>query len=459
MIQAGADFIKVLSDVLGSERAATALKALESEPSVSVRLNPSKSEGVHLPILEGSLPVAWSPYGKMLSQRPVFTLHPLFHSGVYYVQDSSAMFVGHVFREILKAYAPLSKERPLRVLDLCAAPGGKTTDIAASLRESCDDQWILVSNEISPTRARVLADNVARWGDACVMVTSADPKAFCSLKDFFDIIVADVPCSGEGMFRKDSQAVEQWSMDNVNLCAQRQRRIVADVWPSLRPGGAFIYSTCTFNHFENDDNAQWIASEMGASPAPMDNTDFEGVIPTKHGFSLVPGFVPGEGQYCAALIKDGDAPAWTPSQAKDKTDKALEQLCKPLFKVPVKARRKGDLIVATPSNIDALSQEVASKATTLSSGCAVGELKGKDLVPDEDLALCTILDSTAFNEASLTKEQALSFLHKDPILLPDSPKGIVLLRYKGVPLGFVKNLGNRTNNLHPQGRRIRMDIK
>lgn len=459
MIEAGADFVRMLSEVLGQERAVIALKALESEPSVSVRLNPSKSEGVHLPILEGSVPVEWSPYGKMLEQRPVFTLHPLFHSGVYYVQDSSAMFVGHAFREILKKYASCSAGRPLRVLDLCAAPGGKTTDFAASLRESLGDSWILISNEISPTRARVLADNVARWGDPNVMVTSADPKAFSALKDFFDIIVADVPCSGEGMFRKDSQAVEQWSMDNVNLCAQRQRRIVADVWPSLRPGGAFIYSTCTFNHYENDDNVEWIISEMGAKATPMENSDFKGLIPTKYGFSLVPGFVPGEGQYCAVLIKEGDAPAWTPSPSKDKADKNLEQLCSALFTAPVKARRKGELIVATPLNIDALAQAVASKATTLSSGCAVGELKGKDLIPDEDLALCTILDRNAFNDASLTKEQALSFLHKDPILLPEAPKGIVLLRYKGVPLGFVKNLGNRTNNLHPQGRRIRMDIK
>lgn len=456
---AGREFSDMFISVFGQEKAQIALRALETEPSVSVRLNPSKSEGVVLPILEGSEQVAWSPHGHMLKERPVFTLHPLFHSGVYYVQDSSAMFVGALFRKILAGYSSIAAERPLRVLDLCAAPGGKTTDIAASLREACGDSWILVSNEISSTRVRILADNVARWGDPNVMVTSADPKAFSALKDFFDIIVADVPCSGEGMFRKDEEAVQQWSVDNVNLCAARQKRILADVWPSLRAGGAMIYSTCTFNDFENDGNVRWMCSELGAETFPLEMPAFEGVIPTNEGFSLVPGFVPGEGQYCSAVVKSGNAPASIPPQAKEKADRALDSLCAGFFKVPVKARNRNGHIIAVPQNIDMLVQAVASRASVIASGCAVGELKGKDLIPDEDLALCTLLADGAFVRSAVDKQQALAFLHKDPIVLPDTPKGIVMLTYKGVPLGFVKNLGNRTNNLHPQGRRIRMDIR
>ena len=173
------------------------------------------------------------------------------------------MFVGHVFRRILEKIRK-PQGRPLRVLDLCAAPGGKTTDLAASLREFMGDGFLLVANEVMKARVGVLADNVALWGDPNVVVTSDDPSAFSALPGFFDIILADVPCSGEGMFRKDEQAQSQWSEDNVALCEARQRRIVADVWPSLAPEGMFIYSTCTFNRYENDGNVEWIASHLGA---------------------------------------------------------------------------------------------------------------------------------------------------------------------------------------------------
>ena len=207
--------------------------------SVSVRLNPFK--GLDGP---GGTPVPWSPYGRILESRPQFILDPLMHAGCYYVQDSSAMFVGHVFRRELQR---LGCPAGLRVLDLCAAPGGKTTDLAASLREACGDAFSLVSNEVMKARASVLCDNVALWGDPAVTVTSVDPAVIGrTLAGWFDIIVADVPCSGEGMFRKDPRAREEWSPAVVELCAARQKRILADVWPALREGGILIYSTCTY---------------------------------------------------------------------------------------------------------------------------------------------------------------------------------------------------------------------
>ena len=238
--------------------------------------------------------VPWSPYGRFLDVRPAFTLDPFFHAGAYYVQDSSSMFVGHVFRRILPRILE-RKGRPLRILDLCASPGGKTTDLAASLREVCGSAFILVANEVVGQRASVLASNAAVWGDPCIAVTSDDPSGFASLTGWFDVILADVPCSGEGMFRKDMQAREQWSEDNVRLCQARQRRIAGDVWPALAEGGVFIYSTCTFNRYENDENVEWISGTLGAeviSSGIFSGEGIpEGVLETEHGFSLVPGLV------------------------------------------------------------------------------------------------------------------------------------------------------------------------
>jgi len=437
------EFVQYLKEAIGEEGVATAKAAFDEPASVSVRLNPSKCEGVHLPILDGAAPVEWSSYGWLLKERPVFTLHPLFHSGVYYVQDSSAMYVGQAVRDILSRFEGL--ERPVRVLDLCAAPGGKTTDLAASLRAAFGDSFILVANEVMRNRATVLADNVGRWGDPNVFVTSADPKAFASLKSWFDIIVADVPCSGEGMFRKDEEALAQWSPDNVKLCAERQRRIIADVWPALTDGGVMVYSTCTFNKYENDGNAAWICDELGAEK-----------IASR---SLVPGFVPGEGQYCATLIKAVSASDQQPRKGKPAKADAAQKMVQGYFSIPVSVRRKADLVIAVPEIIAELADAVSASVPMISSGTAVGTLKGSDLIPDEDLALSIALRRGAFNEVPVDKPTALAFLHKDAITLADAPKGVVLLTYKNVPLGFVKNLGNRTNNLHPQSRRIRMDVK
>ena len=289
-------FQELLSASVGPEQAGIVLQALTEAPSVSIRLNPSKLKECPFPDAEK---VAWSPYGYLLKERPVFTLDPLFHAGCYYVQDTSAMFVGHVFRQVTDQLQP-----GCRVLDLCAAPGGKTTDLAASLRERFGDRFSLLANEVMRNRYAVLRANVETWGDPRVGTVSRDPSAFGD-EPVFDAIVADVPCSGEGMFRKDEQAVAEWSPKTVEFCAARSRRILADIWPTLRPGGILIYSTCTFNHFENDDTVEWIAEELGADVLPL--PPFSPAVNTKYGYALLPGLVPGEGQYVAALRKFDDA--------------------------------------------------------------------------------------------------------------------------------------------------------
>lgn len=289
------EFISLLRESAGEKYAEITLEALTKEPSTSVRLNPSKLKECPF---DGAERIPWSPYGYILKERPVFTLDPLFHAGAYYVQDSSAMMVGELFRQVTKDI-----EGHLNVLDLCAAPGGKTTDIAASLRERLGDNFSLIANEPVKNRYSILKGNVETWGDKRVGVVSKDPSAFGS-EPMFDVIVTDVPCSGEGMFRKDPRALQEWAPDLPSFCAARSRRILADIWPTLREGGILIYSTCTFNHLENDDTVEWTARELGADVIGPE--ELPPSIRTKNGFLMLPGLVPGEGQYAAALRKHGE---------------------------------------------------------------------------------------------------------------------------------------------------------
>ena len=453
-------FRRYLEEAIGCDNALVAFSAFDDPAKVSVRRNPFKKGRT----FEG-VPVPWNHHGVLLAERPKFTLDPHFHGGAFYVQDSSSMFVGHVFRSLL-SQIPESPSGIVKVLDLCAAPGGKTTDLAASLREAYGDRFLLVSNEVMKQRAGVLADNVALWGDPNVVVTSDDPRAFAPLSGFFDIVVTDVPCSGEGMFRKDEEAQKQWSEDNVALCQARQRRIIADMWPCLKQDGLLIYSTCTFNRYENDDNVDWIASELGAEPLVPFGDVAQGVIKTRRGYSLVPGHVEGEGQYCAALRKTSEVAFRSFEPARQKREKpgkkpvqAIPASIRDLFNVPVELRQKGETVTAVPSQIAPQTALLESVLHVLVAGCAAGVLKGQTLVPDADLALSLIYRPGSYPAADVELHTALSFLHKDAILLPDSEKGYVLIVYEGVPLGFVKNLGNRCNNLHPQGRRIRMNIE
>lgn len=454
-------FRRYLEEAIGSEGALVAFSAFEEPSSVAVRTNPFK---------KGKTPqgreVPWAEHGRILHERPLFTLDPHFHGGAYYVQDSSSMFVGHVFRTMV-GKMKMPEGRSVRVLDLCAAPGGKTTDLAASLRELFGERFLLVANEVMKQRVGILADNVALWGDPNVVVTSDDPRSFAAMPGFFDVIVADVPCSGEGMFRKDEEAQLQWSEDNVALCASRQKRIVADVWPALAQDGLFIYSTCTFNRLENDCNVEWIAGELGAECLLEKDVvqHPEGVLKTGLGYGLVPGFVEGEGQYCSALRKTSEVRyAVDLKQRPARPGKTGKELQLPkgldrLVTVEVVLRQKGDTVTAVPSTLAPLVAQLEQNLHVVAAGCALGVVKGNVLVPDADLALSLILDPEAFPFVELDRMTALSYLHRDAIILPqETDKGYVVVRYEGLPLGFVKNLGNRCNSLHPQSRRIRMNI-
>ena len=479
---------------LGEEVAGELCSNIETHQELtSIRVNPLKGGVVAEHFMEASegaqevSSVQWSTLGHYLSQRPVFTLDPLFHAGGYYVQEASSMYMELVAQAIEGDFASRASageeqgekffEKRLAALDLCAAPGGKSTHLASLL----SGDSLLVSNEVIKSRAVILADNIAKWGTENVVVTNNDPADFGTFEEQFDIIVVDAPCSGEGLFRKDPQAVQEWSPANVNLCAQRQQRILSDIWPALKRGGYLVYSTCTYNKFENDGNLKWMADTFGCSIVTLSfcATALEsGVILTPMGgLQFVPCKIKGEGQYMALVRKEGD---WEPSsfggamQGKKKkggkdSKKGAPQLEKGCNYLPDNYIKvlQGDLVKGYRKDLYERISFVEENLRTVLSGIAVANKKGKDYVPHADFALQGIVASMAasgclpdgISAVEVGRENALKFLAKEPLLLPGAPMGYVLLVYRGLGLGFVKNLGNRTNNLLPMARRIRMEIR
>ena len=438
-------FISLLQESYSAESVRKLCAALAETPPVSVRRNPAKISAEALAAHFGDNaegPVSWASEGMYLKSRPSFTLDPLFHTGAYYVQEASSMAIGEL---LLQAF-PQAERESLRVLDLCAAPGGKSTHLVSLLSPDS----LLVSNEVMRQRAAILADNLTLWGQPNVMVTNNDPSDFGRLPGYFDLMLADAPCSGEGMFRKDETAIAEWSPDTVQLCAARQRRILADSWPALRPGGTLIYSTCTFNHLEDEDNTDWICRELGGE-----------CLSQRH---FLPGTDRGEGFYCALIRKNGDAVRKPLRTVRSKTPadapaKEAERLLLPGCTLRDKVTREGArLLKAFPEALSEEMEALARQLSVLRSGTAVATVKGRDLVPEADLAYATVFNREAYPAVELDRETALRYLTHEALSFTERPKGYLTLCFEGLPLGFIKNLGNRSNTLHPLSRRIRMDI-
>lgn len=413
-------------------------------PEVSLRLNPAKYHGP-LPPLDS---VAWGEHGFYLPGRAGFTFDPRLHQGVYYVQDAASMFIGHVARK-------LAAGAPVRWLDACAAPGGKTTAVAAALPEGS----VVVANEYVATRADILRENIAKWGNPHVGVLKGDTAGFRKYRGVFDIVAADVPCSGEGMMRKDADAVGQWSLGLVDSCAARQREIVGNLWEALRPGGYFVYSTCTFNTAENERMVDWMRAEFGAEPVDAEADPAWGIcggIGVDYPcYRFVPGITRGEGLFMAVLRKPGDAPRQSKG-AKAHTVKLKENIGDWIVSdAAVRLQAQGDAVVMLSAAEAAVGmpEELVPK-----TGIAV--MKGKDYVPTQALALSGALRREAFPVMEVDRVAALSYLRGETLSpAAGTPRGIVLLEYGGLSLGFVKNIGNRANNLYPDKWRIRSSIQ
>ncbi len=401
MVNLPADFVAETRRIMGDERYNRFVGAFDEEAPTSIRVNPRIAID-HGPLTmdHSDSQVPWCSEGYYLNDRPQFTFDPLLHAGCYYVQEASSMFVTHILRTVDSLQFTVDSNHTSQfstlnyqlALDLCAAPGGKSTALRSVLPDDC----VLISNEPMGNRAQILLENVTKWGGPNHIVTNNYPRDFRKAKLKFDLILCDVPCSGEGMFRKDPNAISEWSAQNVEKCWQLQREIVADAWECLNPGGLLIYSTCTYNTKENEENIRWILDTYDAQvlDIPVDPSwNITGSL--LQGFNepvyrFIPGITRGEGLFVCALRKAG----------------SLEP---------------------KPFNAKKLALKVLD-----------AEFEKSDVCVDVDYAT------------------ALKYLRGEALVLPaDTPRGIVTITYQGQPLGPAKNIGNRANNLYPKAWRIK----
>jgi 16S rRNA C967 or C1407 C5-methylase (RsmB/RsmF family)/NOL1/NOP2/fmu family ribosome biogenesis protein len=423
------------------------LDSLAANGPISIRTNDKKMK--LLPADSERVP--WCSNGFYLHERPAFALDPLFHAGCYYPQEASGMFIGTLFSQLAGGISNI------RVLDLCGAPGGKSTHLSSLI----DSDGLLVSNEVIRSRVMTLSSNLTRWGLSNVMVTQNDPADFSRLKGFFDIILIDAPCSGEGMFR-ERIAVREWTEENAFHCSRRQRRILMDAWPALKEGGKLIYSTCTFNPDENEKNIKWFTGKVDAESLTPDISGYKGIVEIVHdgirGYGFFPGKIAGDGFFVSVLQKTGKQdPLVLRNRASD------------LFRVTNEEKRVvSDWTSFQVSNIMKPAGAIISSAAeiddykVLSSflrivkhGTIICNVKNRDLLPHHELAMSVRLKARSFPSVALNRGQALAYLKREKFTVDDPPQGWFLVTHEGINLGFMNNVGRRLNNYYPVEWRVR----
>lgn len=443
-------FLEQMQDQLGPETA-DFLEALSLPAPTSIHINTLKNL-IGEEIIDG---VKWYENGVYIPERPLFTADPAFHAGAYYVQEASSMLVAEAVQQLLDL------SQPVKVLDLCAAPGGKSTLLSAII----SDDSLLVANEVIRSRFQVLDYNLVKWGASHKITCSQDVSQFKGLKDFFDLILVDAPCSGEGLFRKDPQAVTEWSPENVMHCSNRQQRILRDTVELLKPGGTLLYSTCTYNDRENSDNAAWLLTEFPLEISPLDFPDDWGISRRAVGFQCYPHRVRGEGFYLSAFRKTGASATGRKIRPAGKfkyfqpLPRAKREALQPYI-APGKAlifleNDKGQ-VIAIPESMHEAALRLSPHLRYFRMGTPVGNFKGRDLIPDPALALSQIVHPD-FPSTELDRKNALLYLKKEAPRL-SAPTGWHLVSFQNLNLGWIKVLKGRVNNYYPKEWRIRMAL-
>jgi 16S rRNA C967 or C1407 C5-methylase (RsmB/RsmF family)/NOL1/NOP2/fmu family ribosome biogenesis protein len=424
-------------------------ESLLEPPAVSVRINPWKGEPD-----PGLANVPWTAHGQYLPTRPLFTLDPLLHAGAYYVQEASSMFLEQALRQTVNL------QQSLCVLDLCAAPGGKSTHLLSLL----SPESLLVSNEAIRSRASILSENIQKWGYPNAIVTNNDPEDFHALEGLFDVIVIDAPCSGEGLFRKDPGAMNEWSPENVQLCSSRQKRIVSDVWDALAENGILIYCTCTYNETENEDNLRWIQQQhavefLKLTTKPSWNIE-EVAIADIFAYRFFPHKVTGEGFFLSAMRKKESVvrPRLKPKKNLLTPSKNMQQILQRWISPTneINFYQFNDLLFYTLRAKEKEVEFLLQYLKIIYAGTNLGTIKHDKVIPDHALALSYQLNKGSFPSLDLTESEAIQYLRKDALQTNGAAMGVTLMTYGTRPLGWANVLANRINNMYPNEWRIRM---
>ncbi len=441
--------LKSLNDIPGFDKEAFENLHASGEQITSIRLNPFKAvnQFPNFPIPLSKIP--WCENGYYLKERPSFTFDPLFHAGCYYVQEASSMFL----EQALKQTVDLSK--PLKVLDLCAAPGGKSTHIQSLISK----ESLLVSNEVIRSRVNILKDNIIKWGTENVIVTNNDPADIGKLENYFDVIVVDAPCSGSGLFRRDPEAINEWSEDNVQLCSQRQQRILGNIWPALKKDGILVYSTCSYSKEEDEEIVNWMMNDLPVVYCPLSIESNWGITDTGKGYRFWPDKIKGEGFFLSVFQKkEGDDD--TDIRVKDKIEKAntkeTELLSKWIKKENSVFVKNGERTWRWPANIAGDLNFLLQELHVVYSGVLVGGIIREKVIPEHALAMSTI-GNDEIGRVELNFDQAIAYLQRKDLQLGGATKGWQLVTYKDQPLGWVNILPNRVNNYYPKSLRILKD--
>lgn len=410
----------------------------------SIRINPYKR--VELDIETGGK-VGWCENGIYLKERPSFTFDPLFHAGCYYVQEAGSMFLEYALRQ------SVNLNNPLTVLDLCAAPGGKSTLINGLI----SPESILISNEVIKQRADILSYNLSKWGTCNTAVTNCDPSIFSRLENVFDVIIADVPCSGSGLFRKQPEAINQWSPENVKLCSTRQKRIIADSISALKEGGTLIYSTCSYSVEENEAIIEWMITEFDIEYVNIPVKKEWELVDTGYGFRFYPNLTQSEGFFCAILRKTGMSNG-SVLKNKKSTFIPLNKKEEDVFRDKIQSD-SNNVVFKFGNNYKLVNSALFNFLNNYGhnlyfkkTGTIIAELKHSDFLPNHDLAL-SIYSSKDLPRIELDRDEALLFLRKEAIN-KEAARGIYLMCYKGFGIGWAKILDKRINNYLPKEFRI-----
>lgn len=448
------DFIRHMAGIPGWQETAFCQIMQNGEQVQSIRLNTRKWEDPHKLSFPVEAAIPWTETGYYLAERPKYTLDPLLHAGAYYVQEASSMFLEQAVKQVLP-----ERER-IRVLDLCAAPGGKSTHLLSLL----PDNAVLVSNEVIKSRVTILEENLIKWGNCNQIITNNDPRDFTGLGGLFDLVVVDAPCSGSGLFRRDPKAMEEWSEAAVELCHQRQKRILTDIWPCLKEGGFLIYSTCSYSMKEDEAIADWLLSNYNADSEMLQVDPTWHIVETRspeksaNGYRFYPDQVRGEGFFLTVFRKREAAAAPSGLKVKARLEKAGKEQVADITEWLKPGLSQFYMIqenmVGMPEPVDALLAEIGSLYVRR-AGVTVGKWAGRKLIPDHALAVSIQLKHTV-NRIELTDAQAQLYLRKEEIQVSGSAPGWNLACYKGVAMGWLKVLPNRSNNYYPKEWRILM---